>query len=141
MGLRMLLLLHALIPCLAAYNILPSFSVLLHINIVPSFPVLLHVYTLHLFLYFLALSSLHPLTFNVFTPLYIYIYIYAYGGGGGVIKQEMGVEGRRGWGRDDKTGRKAVWESSHQPPTHIFMIQDHTTIYTSTMLQNSPQSS
>ena len=30
----MLLLLHALIPCLGAYNILPSSSVLLHINIV-----------------------------------------------------------------------------------------------------------
>ena len=52
-GLRMLLLLHALIPCLAAY-------------ILPSSPVLLH-----LFSYFLALSSLHP-TFNgnVFTPLF-----------------------------------------------------------------------
>ena len=41
----MLLLLHALIPCLGAYNILPSSSVLLHINIAPSFPVLLHIYT------------------------------------------------------------------------------------------------
>ena len=59
----MLLLLHALIPCLGAYNILPSSSVLLHINNYSlSFP-LLHIYTLHLFLYFLALSSLHPLTF------------------------------------------------------------------------------
>ena len=45
--LRMLLLLHALIPCLAAY-------------------------ILHLFSYFLVLSSLHPSTFNgnVFTPLF-----------------------------------------------------------------------
>ena len=42
-GLRMLLLLHGLIPCLAAYNILPSSSVLLHINILPAFPVLLHI--------------------------------------------------------------------------------------------------
>ena len=57
----MLVLLHALIPCLA-------------------------VYILHLFSYFLALSSLHPSTFNgnVFTPLhcffliYIYIYIYSF---------------------------------------------------------------
>ena len=57
MGLRMLVLLHALIPCLAAY-ILPSSRLAVHI--------------LHLFSYFLALSSLHPSTFNgnVFTPLY-----------------------------------------------------------------------
>ena len=41
MGLRMLLLLHALIPCLAAY-ILPSSPVLLH-NILLSSPVLLHI--------------------------------------------------------------------------------------------------
>ena len=44
----MLLLLHALIPCLAAY-----------IALIPC----LAAYILHLFLYFLALSSLHPSTF------------------------------------------------------------------------------
>ena len=47
-GLHMLVLLHALIPCLVAYTCI-----------------------LHLFLYFVALSSLHPLTFNgnAFTPV------------------------------------------------------------------------
>ena len=66
----MLLLLHALIPCLGAYNILPSSSVLLHINIVPSFPVLLHIYTTLVSLLF---GTVIPTSFNnknVFTPLF-----------------------------------------------------------------------
>ena len=52
----MLVLLHALIPCLAAYILSPS-------------PVLLHIYCT-CFSYFLVLPSLHPSTFNgnVFTP-------------------------------------------------------------------------
>ena len=54
----MLLLLHALIPCLAAY-ILPSSPVLLHINILPSAPVLLYIYTV-----------LVSLLGNVYTPLF-----------------------------------------------------------------------
>ena len=62
MGLRMLLLLHALIPCLGAYNILPSSSVLLHINIVPSFPVLLHIYTTLVSLLF---GTVIPTSFNI----------------------------------------------------------------------------
>ena len=57
-----MLLLHALIPCLGAYNILPSSSVLLHINIVPSFPVLLHIYILH---------ALVSLLFGTVIPIYI----------------------------------------------------------------------
>ena len=58
----MLLLLHALIPCLGAYNVLPSSSVLLHINIVPSFPVLLHIYTTLVSLLF---GTVIPTSFNV----------------------------------------------------------------------------
>ena len=53
MGLRMLLLLHALIPTsLAAYK---------YTALIPC--VAAYSYLLHLFLYFLALSSLHPSTF------------------------------------------------------------------------------
>ena len=58
----MLLLLHALIPCLGACNILPSSSVLLHINIVPSFPVLLHIYTALVSLLF---ATVIPTSFNI----------------------------------------------------------------------------
>ena len=68
-GLRMLLL-HALIPCLAAY-------------ILPSSPAFIHCLAaniLHLFPYFLALSSLHPSTFygNVFTSLFHWFFIQLY---------------------------------------------------------------
>ena len=72
MGLRMLVLLHALIPCLAAY-ILHLFSYFLALSsLIPC----LAVYILHLFSYFLALSSLHPSTFNgnVFTPFKVELY-------------------------------------------------------------------
>ena len=71
-GLRMLLL-HALIPCLAAY-------------ILPSSPAFIHCLAaniLYLFPYFLALSSLHPSTFygNVFTSLFHWFFIQLYRSG------------------------------------------------------------
>ena len=100
-GLRMLVLLHALIPCLAAY-ILPSSPVLLHIYcphplscciytplipclaayILPSSPVLLHIYCPHPLscciytaLVFLLFGTVIPTssTFNgnVFTPAFL----------------------------------------------------------------------
>ena len=85
MGLRMLLLLHALIPSLTAY-ILPSFPVLLAYKYTALIPCLAeYKYTalisyvaaniLNLFLYFLALSFLCHLTFNgnVFTLFHMCI--------------------------------------------------------------------
>ena len=68
MGLRMLLLLHALIPCLGAYNILPVSSVLLHTNIVPSFPVLLHIYTALVSLLF---GTVIPTSFNILMEMFL----------------------------------------------------------------------
>ena len=67
MGLHMLLLLHALIPCLGAYSFILCLAAYKYSL---SFPVLLHIYILHLFLYFLARSSLHPLTL-MFYSLYM----------------------------------------------------------------------
>ena len=64
----MLLLLHALIPCLGTYNILPSSSVLLHINIVPSFPVLLHIYTTLVSLLF---GTVIPTSFNILVEMFL----------------------------------------------------------------------
>ena len=56
MGLRMLLLLHALIPCLGAYNI------------VPSFPVLLHIYTTLVSLLF---GTVIPTSFNILMEMFL----------------------------------------------------------------------
>ena len=67
----MLLLLHALIPCLGAYNILPSSSVLLHINIVPSFPVLLHIYTALVSLLF---GTVIPTSFKILMEMFLLTY-------------------------------------------------------------------
>ena len=61
----MLLLLHALIPCVATYIL--SFGLHNHIIIVVCSPPCVAAYitcfSLPLFLYFLALSSLNPSTF------------------------------------------------------------------------------
>ena len=66
----MLLLLHALIPCLGAYNILPSSSVLLHINIVPSFPVLLHIDTTLVSLLFGTVIPTYT-SFNILMEMFL----------------------------------------------------------------------
>ena len=54
-GLRMLLLLQALIPCFAVYIYILSFGFIIVACVA--------AYILLLFVYFLALSSLHPSTF------------------------------------------------------------------------------
>ena len=62
----MLLLLHALIPCLGAYNILPSSSVLLHINIVS---VAAYIYTTLVSLLF---GTIIPTSFNILMEMFFY---------------------------------------------------------------------
>ena len=69
MGLRMLLLLHALIPCLGAYNILPSSSVLLHINIVShSLCCCIYIYTTLVSLLF---GTVIPTSFNILMEMFL----------------------------------------------------------------------
>ena len=63
----MLLLLHALIPCLGAYNILPSSSLLLHINIVPVLPHII-IYTALVSLLF---GTVIPTSFNILMEMFL----------------------------------------------------------------------
>ena len=62
----MLLLLHALIPCLGAYNILPSSSVLLHINIV-SHSLCCCIYILVSLLF----GTIIPTSFNILMEMFL----------------------------------------------------------------------
>ena len=65
----MLLLLHALIPCLGAYNILPSSSVLLHINIVShSLCCSIYIYTTLVSLLF---GTVIPTSFNILIEMFL----------------------------------------------------------------------
>ena len=66
----MLLLLHALIPCLGAYNILPLSSVLLHIKYSLSFPVLLHIY-IYTTLVSLLFGTIIPTSFNILMEMFL----------------------------------------------------------------------
>ena len=91
MGLRMLLLLHALIPCLAAY-ILPSSPVLLHINILPSSPVLLHIYTA---LASLLFGTVIPTSLNILMEMFLlpFIILYSFTRPKGVLQTILLVKG------------------------------------------------
>ena len=64
----MLLLLHALIPCLGAYNILPSSSVLLHINIV-SHSLYCCIY-IH-YACFSTFGTVIPTSFNILMEMFL----------------------------------------------------------------------